>query len=67
MNDEKLLRISSKRYISVNEYKGMQLVSIREYYEQDGRLKPSTKGISLTKHQWKMLKEHIYKIDRLLK
>ncbi|OAF69750.1 putative RNA polymerase II transcriptional coactivator [Intoshia linei] len=63
MTAEKLYELSKSRFISVSEFKGKQFVNIREYYEQDGELKPGRKGISLTKEQWEKVKEHTDKID----
>ena len=38
------LQLSAKRKVSVNEFKGRMLVSIREYYEKNGKELPSSKG-----------------------
>ena len=32
------------RYASVSEFRGRKMVSIREFYEDDGELKPGRKG-----------------------
>ncbi|RDD43754.1 Activated RNA polymerase II transcriptional coactivator p15 [Trichoplax sp. H2] len=48
--------LSSKRYVSVRSFRKSTLVDIREYYKDShGELKPSKKGISLTKEQWDKL------------
>jgi hypothetical protein len=39
------------------------MVSIREYYEKDGKSLPGRKGISLPIEQWKKLKDLIVNID----
>ena len=31
------------RRVTVSEFKGMQMVSVREYYEQGGEIKPGKK------------------------
>ena len=35
--------ISKMRRVTVSEFKGMQMVSVREYYEQGGEIKPGKK------------------------
>jgi hypothetical protein len=35
--------ISKMRRVTVSEYKGKQMVSVREYYEQNGEIKPGKK------------------------
>ncbi|XP_055705217.1 RNA polymerase II transcriptional coactivator [Phlebotomus papatasi] len=47
--------LDGKRYVKINEFRGRQMVDIREYYEKDGELLPGKKGISLTPLQWKKL------------
>lgn len=35
--------ISKTRRVTVSEFKGKQMVSVREYYEQNGEIKPGKK------------------------
>ncbi|KAH6643622.1 transcriptional Coactivator p15-domain-containing protein [Boeremia exigua] len=50
------LNHSGKRRVTVSEFKGMTLVSIREYWANDGgELKPGKKGISLSIEQYNAL------------
>ena len=35
--------ISKSRRVTVSEFKGKQMVSVREYYEQNGQIKPGKK------------------------
>ena len=35
--------ISKMRRVTISEFKGKQMVSVREYYEQDGEVKPGKK------------------------
>jgi hypothetical protein len=38
------LQLSSNRRVTLQDFKGMTLVSIREYYLKDGKEMPSSKG-----------------------
>ncbi|KAF2631501.1 PC4-domain-containing protein [Macroventuria anomochaeta] len=50
------LNHSGKRRVTVSDFKGMTLVSIREYWVNDGgELKPGKKGISLSIEQYNAL------------
>ncbi|KAF1931835.1 PC4-domain-containing protein [Didymella exigua CBS 183.55] len=52
----RLLNNSGKRRVTVSDFKGMTLVSIREYYTNDaGELKPGKKGVSLSLDQYNAL------------
>lgn len=64
--EDTMLQLSKMRYVSVSEFRGKKYVNIREYYEQDGDLKPGRKGIALNEEQWKKLKDHITEIDEQL-
>lgn len=37
------MQLSKNRRITVNEYNKQTMVNIREYYEQDGEMKPGKK------------------------
>ncbi|KAG6553097.1 hypothetical protein Mapa_005435 [Marchantia paleacea] len=60
-------QLGPKRNLTVQDFKGKLLVSIREYYEKDGKQLPSTRGVSLTIEQWKALKEGIPDIQAAIK
>ncbi|KAH9520424.1 Transcriptional coactivator [Bulinus truncatus] len=64
---EFMFQISKMRFATVSEFRGKAMVSIREYYEKDGDLRPGKKGISLSVDQWQALKEKIPEIDECLK
>ncbi|KAI9144217.1 transcriptional Coactivator p15-domain-containing protein [Paraphysoderma sedebokerense] len=52
-----------KKRVTVRKWKGKTYVDIREFYEQDGDLKPGKKGISLTLEQYIKLKEVLPAVD----
>ncbi|GJP81733.1 hypothetical protein CLOP_g11869 [Closterium sp. NIES-67] len=54
-----ICELSAKRKVTVSEFKGRLLVSIREYWSKDGKELPSSKGISLPPDQWEKLVKHI--------
>jgi len=54
-----ICKLNSRRNVSVQEFNGNKLVSIREYYEKDGKQLPTSKGISLTIDQWKAFKKGV--------
>ncbi|KAN0015284.1 hypothetical protein ACTFIU_008009 [Dictyostelium citrinum] len=58
--NEKSISLSDKRKISYSNFKGLERIDIREYYEDksSGELKPSSKGISLTKEQFMIILEN---------
>jgi len=43
--------LSSKRRMTIQEFKGKTLVSLREFYEKDGKLLPGKSGLNLTPEQ----------------
>lgn len=62
-----ICRLSNKRRVTIQEFKGKTLVSIREYYEKDGKQLPSSKGISLTAEQWEAFSKAVPKIEEAIK
>eukprot|EP00250_Pteridium_aquilinum_P010000 c19081_g1_i1 orf=418-1044(-) len=63
-DDNLICQLSSKRNVSIQKFRGKTFVSIREYYEKDGELRPSAKGISLSVDQWQVLKNNVSAIER---
>ncbi|KAH7662996.1 ssDNA-binding transcriptional regulator domain-containing protein [Dioscorea alata] len=57
-------QLTKKRLITLQQYNGTTLVSIREYFTRDGRELPTSKGISLPIDQWEALKNAITAIER---
>ncbi|XP_048734337.2 activated RNA polymerase II transcriptional coactivator p15-like isoform X2 [Ostrea edulis] len=64
---EYMFQLSKMRFATVSQFRGNVMVGIREFYDAGGELKPGKKGISLSKDQWKKLKEHIDEIDDAVK
>lgn len=56
--------MGNKKRVTISEFKGKTYVNIREYYEQDGKMLPSKKGISLAIEQWEELKKVVEDVDR---
>lgn len=47
--------LEGKKQVKVREFKGKVYVDVREYYEKNGELLPTKKGISLAPEQWRKL------------
>ncbi|KAF9616407.1 hypothetical protein IFM89_029661 [Coptis chinensis] len=59
--------LSNKRRVTIQDFRGKTLVSIREYYEKDGKQLPSSKGISLTAEQWSTFRKAVPTIEESIK
>lgn len=57
--------LSSKKRITIRNWKNNKLVDIREFWGTED-LKPGKKGISLTSDQWKKLVELIPQVNKAL-
>ncbi|KAL9108577.1 MAG: hypothetical protein Q9227_006663 [Pyrenula ochraceoflavens] len=66
-NGEPYWELSRTRRVAVSEFKGKQMVNIREYYESGGKTLPGKKGISLTMEQYIALVEALPGIEEVLK
>ncbi|KAI3985668.1 hypothetical protein MKX01_033951 [Papaver californicum] len=62
-----ICKLSEKRRITVQDFKGKTLVSIREYYQKDGKHFPSSKGISLSDEQWSAFRTAVPAIEEAIK
>ncbi len=51
-NTEFELLLSPKRKATISSFKGRYSVDIREYFDKDGVLAPTQKGLSLNNEQW---------------
>ena len=58
--------LDKRKRITVHKFKGQLKVDIREYYEDNGEMKPGKKGISLNNDNWQKLKEFVDKIDEAI-
>ncbi|ORX36816.1 transcriptional Coactivator p15-domain-containing protein [Kockovaella imperatae] len=60
--------LSDTRRVTVRPYSGKILVDVREFYRDKatGEMKPGSKGISLTAEQWKVLRDNMEVVDRLV-
>ncbi|XP_023539029.1 uncharacterized protein LOC111799782 [Cucurbita pepo subsp. pepo] len=64
--DRVICQLSNNRNVTVHEFKGNALVSIRQYYEKDGKQLPGIKGISLTTEQWSAFRSNIPAIEEAI-
>lgn len=62
-----ICRLSERRRVTIQDFRGKTLVSIREYYKKDGKELPSSKGISLTAEQWNAFKKNVPAIEGAIK
>ncbi|EEF51378.1 RNA polymerase II transcriptional coactivator KELP [Ricinus communis] len=60
-------RLSEKRKVTIQNFRGTTLVSIREFYKKDGKELPTSKGISLKEEQWSALKKNIPAIEEAIR
>ncbi|XP_009341880.2 RNA polymerase II transcriptional coactivator KELP [Pyrus x bretschneideri] len=61
-----ICRLSAKRKVTLQEFRGKNLVSIREFYSKDGKELPTAKGISLTEEQWSVFKKNVPAIEKAI-
>ncbi|KAK7258494.1 hypothetical protein RIF29_24073 [Crotalaria pallida] len=59
-------QLSNRRNVSVGNFKGSTLVSIREFYCRDGKQLPGPKGISLPIEQWSNFKKSVPAIEEAI-
>lgn len=60
------LQLSAKRQVTISVFKGVPMVNVREYYEKDGALLPTKKGISLPADQWASCKTAIENLTKIM-
>jgi hypothetical protein len=60
------LALSSKRRVTVSIFNQVPMVSIREFYEKEGKLLPTKKGISLTSEQWAPCRDAVTNLSKVM-
>ena len=58
--------LDKKKRITVHKFKGQLKIDIREYYEDNGEMKPGKRGLSLNLENWNKLKEFMEQIDEAI-
>ncbi|XP_058736019.1 RNA polymerase II transcriptional coactivator KELP [Vicia villosa] len=61
-----ICELGKKRKVTIQDFKGRTFVSIREFYNKDGKELPSSKGISLTGEQWSTFKKSVPAIEKAI-
>lgn len=61
--DEVMFKLDDKKRITVKKFKGKLLIDFREFYNDNGKMKPGKKGIALSQDNWNKLKEFLDQID----
>ena len=64
--NEPFYELTSKKRVSVSEYRNQKYVGVREYYEKDGKMLPGRKGVNLNKEQFEALVAAAPLIDQAL-
>ena len=62
-NNEVKFLLDNKKRVTVHKFKGQLKVDIREFYDDNGEMKPGKRGISLSLDNWTKLKKFINEID----
>ncbi|SLM39551.1 ssDNA-binding transcriptional regulator [Lasallia pustulata] len=59
--------LPGKKRVTVSEFKGKMLVSVREFYEKEGQMLPGKKGIALPVDQFSAIIQLLPHIESVLK
>ncbi|KAJ5485333.1 RNA polymerase II transcriptional coactivator KELP [Penicillium diatomitis] len=65
-NGDQYWEISKMRRVTVSEFRGKTMVSVREYYEKDGQELPGKKGISMPLEQFSALIKLLPEIEQVV-
>ncbi|KAF2324892.1 hypothetical protein GH714_021078 [Hevea brasiliensis] len=66
MGNHIICKLSKKRNVVIQDFKGKSSVWIREFYHKDGRQVPTNKGISLTAEQWSAFRKSVPLIEEAI-
>ncbi|XP_057996913.1 uncharacterized protein LOC110653492 isoform X2 [Hevea brasiliensis] len=66
MGNHIICKLSKKRNVVIQDFKGKSSVWIREFYHKDGRQVPTNKGISLTPEQWSAFRKSVPLIEEAI-
>ncbi|KAJ6338332.1 hypothetical protein OIU76_007912 [Salix suchowensis] len=61
-----ICKLSERRSVTIQEFKGKSFLSIRDFYQKDGNLLPSKIGICLTSEQWTAIKQNVPAIEEAI-
>ncbi|KAK2650063.1 hypothetical protein Ddye_017552 [Dipteronia dyeriana] len=62
-----ICQLSDKKRVVIHEFRGKTLVSIRDFYQKDGKQLPSATGISLAREQWGNFRNSVPAIEEAVK
>ena len=65
-NQRKNFKKKVQEVLTISKFKGRLFVNIREYYDDNGTMKPGKKGITLSKECWKRICENISDINEAI-
>jgi hypothetical protein len=60
-----MVELSSTRRVTVEQFKGSTVISMREFYQKEDKMLPGKKGITLTPPQWQTLYSNLGKLQTL--
>ncbi|EEB06719.1 transcription coactivator PC4 [Schizosaccharomyces japonicus yFS275] len=63
---EWMINDSTKKRVTISQFKGKDYVHIREYYEKDGEFRPGAKGIALNIDEWKQFTTYVNEVNKAL-
>ncbi|GBG70450.1 hypothetical protein CBR_g6578 [Chara braunii] len=65
--EQVVCQLTKNRRVTVKEWQGKPVVDIRDFYEKEGEVLPTRKGIMLAKSQWDILVENLDAVDEAIK
>ncbi|CAD8048131.1 unnamed protein product [Paramecium primaurelia] len=58
--------LTTYKKIAISKFKGNTMISLREYFDKDGQMLPTKKGITLSLDNWEKFKQYIGEIDECI-